>query len=124
LTVFADLQYEEDGLLVDATGHRWRRRRDWLEPAEATALVEQGTPLLVQLCRAGPRPERRERFKRDIASRLMTGTEVEAAHERSTVPTIMNPELWDGTGSEPTVVLLFEAGPGPRGLNELINDWA
>lgn len=121
--MFAEMRYEEHGSLVDATGHRWRRARDWLEPAEATALVEEGTRFLVQLCGARPRPERRERFKRDVASQLMTRSEVEAAHARSTVPTIMNPELWVGLGSEPTVLLFFEAGPGPRAVDELVNDW-
>lgn len=122
-SVFARMRYDQDGSLVDATGHRWCRTRDWLEPAEATALVEQGMHFLVQLCRSEPRTARRGRFKRDVASQLMTRREVEAAHARSTVPTIMNPELWVGSSSEPTFLLFFEAGPGPRGENELTNDW-
>jgi hypothetical protein len=53
----------------------------------------------------------------------MSRNEVEAAQTRSDVPTIVNPELWVGMRSEPAVLLFFEAGPGPRGMTELINDW-
>ena len=117
------MRYDVDGSLIDATDHRWYRTRDWLEPAEAAALVEQGSTFLVEYCGAHPRREQRERYRRDIAPRLLTSDQLAALDRRSAMLTVMNPELWSGAGIEPTVVLFFESGPGPRGKEELNNDW-
>jgi len=121
--VFAEMRYEPDGSLADATGHRWVRRRDWLDPAEASALVEQGVTFLVQPCRSRPRREHPERFKRDLSPWLMTRSAAEAAFARSAEPTGSVAEFWTGIGEAPDILLFVDAPPQPRQHSELTDDW-
>lgn len=116
------LAYDEQGRLVDDTGHRWQRVDAWVEPYVAEAAVSAGVRFLVQGCARPPVHGRAERFRRDIKPSLITRADALASADGGRGVTAFVVERW-ASERDGELLLFVEQGAYARHPAELVNAW-